>query len=82
MLNSVINIYLFIGFIFPLGLTFFKPSETIMSPSFKPDSISIFFSGASNKWSGGNGESGRSANKGFHHEHSGIQIQYLIFSSD
>ena len=29
MLNSVMNIYLVIGLIFPLGLTFFNPSATI-----------------------------------------------------
>ena len=27
----------FMGLILPLGLTFFKPSATIISPSFKPD---------------------------------------------
>ena len=41
MLNSVINIYLLIGFIFPRGLTFFNPSATIISPLVKPDVISI-----------------------------------------
>ena len=43
-LNSVINIYLFMGFIFPRGLTFFSPSATIMSPSVNPEIISIFLS--------------------------------------
>ena len=42
MLNSVINIYLLIGFIFPRGLTFFNPSAAIISPSVKPEIISIF----------------------------------------
>ena len=42
MLNSVMNIYLVIGLIFPRGLTFFKPSATIMAPSSKPVIISIF----------------------------------------
>ena len=41
MLNSVINIYLLIGFIFPRGLTFFNPSATIISPLVKPEVISI-----------------------------------------
>ena len=42
MLSSVINIYFVIGFIFPLGLTFFKPSATIISPTLNPEIISIF----------------------------------------
>ena len=41
-LNSVINIYLLIGLIFPWGLTFFNPSLTTISPSFNPEIISIF----------------------------------------
>jgi hypothetical protein len=42
MLNSVINIYLLIGLIFPRGRTFFKPSATTVSPSLRPEIISIF----------------------------------------
>ena len=43
-LNSVISIYLFIGFIFPRGLTFFNPSATIISPCVRPEIISILLS--------------------------------------
>ena len=42
-LTSVIYIvYFFIGFILPIGMTFFKPSATIKSPSIKPEIISTF----------------------------------------